>query len=830
MKRVLKIAFFYIATIAVLLVLFSSEANAQFIIKGKIIDAVSDEPIPFANVYLKGLNIGTTSDFDGNYQLAATYLTDSIFVSYIGYLAEGKKLSEQKEQTVNFKMERSDIMLQEIVILPGENPAHIILRKIIENKEQNRKNSLRNYQYESYTKVELDIFDFKEKFTERKAFEPFKFIFDYIDSTSEDKPYLPVFISESLSDIYFSQEPKLKKEIVKAMKTSGVKNESFSQFLSSMQQEVDVYNNWPVVLGRSFVSPISDNGLAYYKYYLMDSAAINGHWCYKLNFVPKGKGSLTFTGEMWIADTSFAVKNISMEAAAHVNLNFVEKLSIQQQFANINNEAWLLTKDKITARFKPMEKMSGVIGRKTVSAKDFKVNMPEPPAKFNTRADIEVAENVFVTADSFWNQYRHEALSQNEAAIYDMVDSLNNNKRFNTYIDVFKTITTGYKILGPVELGPILSVVSWNQIEGWRLRAGIRTSNDFSKKVLLGGHVAYGFKDQKIKYGANALWLPKKSPRTALGFDYLNDLDLAAASPADIGQENLLTGLIRRNIPIKLIYLHQGSVFYEKELPIGFSTRVTMRHRHLNPADRPGYWEFKYYSGNNDGYNDSLITQIHTTEASVKLRYAHQEKFLSGEFERISLGSKKPIVELTYTGGVKGVVKGGFNYHRLDFRLRDKISASPLGTLYYDIFCGKIFGQLPYLLLHVSQGNETYFFNTFAFNMMNEYEFAADQYASVFLRHYFEGFFFNKIPGIRKLKLRELVTVKATMGTMTAENLAANRLNNFMVPDRKPYVEVGTGIENILKLFRVDFIWRLTYRNNPYVGNFGIRAGMSVSF
>jgi Family of unknown function (DUF5686)/CarboxypepD_reg-like domain len=830
MKRVLKFAFANSLIIVILILLFVGNAQAQFVIKGTITDAVSEEPIPFANIYLKSLNIGASSDIDGNYKIATPYLTDSLFVSYIGYLPMGKRLSEQKEQIINFKLDRSDISLQEIVILPGENPAHVILRKIIENKEQNRKNSLRNYQYEAYSKVELDLYDLKEKFTERKAFEPFKFIFDYIDSTSEDKPYLPVFISESLSDVYYSHEPKVKKEIIKANKMSGVKNESFSQFLNSLQQEIDIYNNWPILLGRSFVSPISDNGLLYYKYYLIDSATIDGHWCYKLNFVPKGKGSLTFTGEMWVADSAYAIKSISMEAAAHVNLNFVEKLSVQQQFTLINQETWMLTKDKITARFKPMEKMSGVIGRKTTSGKDFKVNMPEIPVKFNNKSDIEISENSTVTTDTFWQQHRHESLSKNEAAIYDMVDSLNNNKRFNSYIDIFKTIVTGYKIVGPVELGPILSLVSYNQVEGWRLRAGMRTSNTFSKKVLLGGHIAYGFKDQKVKYGVNGLWLLNKNPRTALGFDYLNDLDLAAASPADIGQENLLTGLIRRDIPIKLMYLHQGSLYYEKELPIGFSSRLKIQHRFLNPVERPGYWDFKYYSGNNDGYRDSIITQIHTTEASIKLRYAHQEKFLSGEFERISLGSKKPIVELTYTGGIKGVIKGGFNYHRLDFRIRDKFSVNPLGTMYYDVFAGKVFGQLPYLLLYVPQGNETYFFNTFAFNMMNEYEFAADQYVSVFLRHYFEGFFFNKIPGIRKLKLRELITLKATMGGMSTANRSANSLNAFIVPNRVPYVEVGAGIENILKLFRVDFIWRLTYRNNPYVGNFGIRAGMSVSF
>jgi hypothetical protein len=822
LKHLILIVFYTLALV------FSS--SAQFVITGKITDAVSDEPIPFANIYMKGLKSGAATDMDGNFKITTPYISDSICVSYIGYLHACRKLSNQKEQVVNFKLERSDISLQEIVILPGENPAHVILRKIIEHKDENRKNSLRNYQYETYSKVELDLYDLKEKFTERKMFQPFKFIFDFIDSTSEDKPYLPVFITESLSDVYFSQEPKVRKEIIKATKMSGLKNESLTQFLNSIQQEIDVYNNWPLVLDRSFVSPISDAGLTYYKYYLLDSADIDGHKCYKLNFVPKGKGALTFTGEMWIADTTFAMKQISMEAAAHVNLNFVEKLSIQQNFYFVNNETWLLTKDKITIRFKPMEKMSGIIGRRTMSFRDFKVNMPDMPVKFNSRADIETAQNVFIDADTFWQQHRHESLSSNEAAVYSMVDSLNNNKRFSTYVDIFKTIVGGYYEAGAVELGPYLSTISYNQIQGWRFRLGMRTSNQFSKRVMVGGYGAYGIRDHSFNYGFNGIWVIQKNPRMSLGVDYMNDVDVAASSQADMSQENLLTGYLRRKVPQKLIQLNQTTIYFEKEFPVGFSFKTQLRNKAAAPYHIPGYWDFKYLSGKDDAYRDSIITRFHTTEVGLKLRFAHQEKFLSGEFERISLGSKKPIVELMYSVGVKNILHSGFNYHKIDFRLRDRVPVNPIGSFYYDIFCGKVFGQLPYLMLYVPQGNETYFFNTFAFNMMNEYEFAADQYVSVFIRHYFEGFFFNKIPGVRKLKLREVITAKAMMGGMTAENRYANSLNNFIVPNHIPYVEVSAGIENILKLFRVDFIWRLTYRNNPYVGNFGVRAGMSVSF
>lgn len=812
------------------LLMFCRPLFGQFIITGKVTDAVSEEPIPFANVYLKGLKSGGITDVEGNFRIISSYLSDSICVSYIGYTAQCKKLGAQKEQHFHFRLERSDISLQEIVILPGENPAHVILRKVIEHKDKNRKNSLHNYQYETYTKVEFDLYDIKEKFTDRKIFQPFEFIFNYIDSTSEDKPFLPVFISESLSDVYYSQEPRIRKEIIKATKSSGIKNESITRFLHSMQQEVDIYDNWPVLLDRSFVSPISDGGLNYYKYYLLDSAVIDGHRCYKLNFVPRSKAHLTFSGEMWIVDSFFAVKQINMEAAAHVNLNFVEKLSVQQHYSLINDEAWMLTKDKITVRFKPMEKMSGIIGRKTISYRNFQVNMPEMPARFSNKADIESIENVFIEADSFWQTHRHEALSASEHAVYQMVDSLLHNKRFNTYLDIFKTIIGGYYVTGSVELGPYLSTISYNQVQGWRLRVGMRTSNDFSKRIMLGGYGAYGTRDRSFNYGVNGVWLLQKKPRAAIGFDYINDIDVAASNPADLSQENLFTGYLRRNVPQKLLQLNQTTIYVEKEFPVGFSLRPQWRTRNVRPHNIAGYWDFRYLSSSDDAYQDSIITRFHATELSLKTRFAYQEKYLSGEFERVSLGSKKPIVELTYTIGIKHLFHGGFNYHRIDMRLRDRLPLNPIGTMYYDIFCGKIFGRLPYMMLYVPQGNETFFLNTFAFNMMNEYEFAADQYISVLVRHYFEGFFLNKIPWIRKWKLRELITVRAMMGSMTAENLAANTLCNFIVPSRTPYVEVGTGIENILKLFRVDFIWRLTYRNAPYTSNFGIRAGMSISF
>jgi len=378
---------FYIAFISFI---YSPSLGQTYKISGKVIDAVSREPLPFVNIYLKGQSIGTITDFDGNFSFSTPVLSDFLIASSIGFESSAKHLKKQPEQTIHFMLERANINLDEIVIRPTENPAHIILRKIIANKKKNNNKELDYYSYESYNKVELDLYDWNSKFQDRKVMRPFQFVFDRIDSISEDLPFLPVFLSENLSNYYYRRNPKAEREIIKASKQSGMENESVSQFLGSMYQEVSVYENWPALFSKNFVSPIADNGLAYYKYYLVDSAWIDGSWCYKLNFIPKGKGSFTFIGDMWVADTSFAIKRVSMEAASHVNLNFVDKLSVHQEFAHVNDTLWLMSKDKITVRFKVTNKALGIIGRKTNTYRAFEINNPDNEKHFEDKTDVVV--------------------------------------------------------------------------------------------------------------------------------------------------------------------------------------------------------------------------------------------------------------------------------------------------------------------------------------------------------------------------------------------------------------------------------------------------------
>lgn len=807
-----------------------SQLIAQtYVYKGTVTDGTTAEPIPFANVYFVGSTAGTMTDFDGNYTVSLSKKPDSIAVSVLGYKELKKPVGTNTLQTINFKLERDAYNLEEIVIKPGENPAEVLLKKVIESKVYNDKDKLDRYAYEAYNKTEVDLYDIEDKMMDRKVMRPFLFIFDYLDSTTEEEPFLPAFLSENLSDFYYRKNPKQKREEIRASRISGIENESLSQMMGSLYQEVDIYDNWISLISKDFASPIADNALNYYKFYLVDSGFINGYYCYKMNFVPRSKGYNTFLGDIWIADSSYAVMKVNMQVGDHVNINFVERSSVYQEFGEVQPGVWMITKDKIVIKFKVVDKAMGIIGRKTASFRSFQINNTALDSVFIDRDDIVVAENVLINNDEFWEGVRHEELSKSEAGVYKMVDSLQNTKAFRTWIDFVDLALNGYYKVKYVEFGPYSSVLSLNKIEKFRVRLGFRTTGELSKQFRVGAYVAYGFGDKIVKYGATGMVYIKKNPRLYIGGHYMFDYDLAATNEAEFGKDNILSGLYRRQkVPLKLNLMREWSAYVYKEWKFGLSHKVLFRNQQFMPK-----FPYYYVPQAGDRYEDSLITDFTTTEIDISNRFAYKEKFLSGDFDRVSLGTKHPVLYFRYRVGLKNILNSGFNYHRIDLMLQDEYAIKPLGTLHMDIGMGKIFGTLPTQLLEIYQGNETYFYNDYAFNLMNEYEFVSDMYVTLSLRHHFEGFFFNKIPGFRKLKWREVIGFKAAWGTLTEANKIANRFNSSIQPFPIPYMESSVGIENIFKLFRIDAVFRLTYRDRPaalYTTNIGVRVGLAINF
>lgn len=808
-------------------VLFTGWCSAQLTkVSGKVNDALTGEPIPFANVAFKGTTTGTITDINGNFVLETEKASDSLSASYVGYTPVTLKISKGKAQTVTFLLKVSKVELKEVVIKAGENPANILLRKVIDHKDENDKKHLDYYSYESYNKLEFDLTDIPQNFKDKKLIKPFAFIFDNMDSSvTNGKPFLPFFITETLSDIYFKNNPKSTREVIKASKISGLENESVTQFLGDMYQNIDIYDNYVDIFGKSFVSPISNVGMVYYKYYLTDSAFLDNQWCYKLKFKPRRKQELTFVGECWVHDTTFAIRKIDMRVVDDANINFVEDLAVVKEYSRVENKQWMLEKEMLVVDFAARKDGLGFIGRKTTSYKDFTINQSLSDTIFAGTEKIKVLESSAALDDAFWRQARHDSLSDREKQIYHMVDTIKTLPAFKTYVDIITLFFTGHYEIGKIEIGPYFTTYSFNTVEGNRFRLGGRTSPKFSNRLRLEGYVAYGTKDEEFKYMGGFRYFLKTKPREAVGARYKNDVVQLGQSENAFQDDNILSSLFRRNPADKLTQLESYKVYYEKEWLSGYSHRLSFEHGILIPL---GKLDYSYYNNNE---RTRVRNSINTSEISLFMRFAYREKFVEGKTGRISLGSDYPVTQVLYTAGMKGVLESDFSYHKIVGKVDDIVKVPPFGYTYYAIEAGKTWGAVPYPLLNVHQGNESYFYDYSSFNLMNYYEFISDQYASLFVVHHFEGFFLDKIPLMRKLKWREVASMRGVYGSLSDENkLLLVNPNAFSSLSKKPYVELGFGVENIFKILRFDFMYRMTYLDNKDISRFGVRGSLQLAF
>ncbi|MFH1004238.1 MAG: DUF5686 family protein [Bacteroidota bacterium] len=811
-------------------------------VSGIIYDAETREPLPFVNIKFKGGKPFTTSDVDGNFSISASAPTDSIEISYIGYKIKKVAVKKNISQIINIFLYPDQIALQEVIILPGENPAHRILRKVIDNKDKNDRKKLSAYEYEVYNKIEFDMNNIPVSVKNKKMLKPIKFVFDYIDSTSvTEKPYLPLLLSESLSDYYYRRNPRNKKEIIKANKLSGFQDASISQFMGEMYQNVNLYDNNILVFGKQFPSPISDNALIYYKYYLIDSMLVGNNRCYQLQFKPRRQQEFTFSGNMWVADTSFAVRRIEMTVPDNVNLNFVKALNVVQEYTSVDS-TWMLSHDRLIIDFKIDEtrkksRQAGFYGRKTTSYKNFVINKPREDDFYNRMQNVLVQDSANMKDESFWTIARHDTLSKNEKQIYKMVDTVKTLPIYKTWYDWIYLFVNGYKAIGKIEFGPYYKTYSYNKVEGNRFRLGGRTTDAFSRWIELSGYGAYGLKDKNIKYNIAFQTFITKKPRQILSIDYKDDLEILGQSINAFTPDNILASVFRRNPldTITLTKVQQIKTYYELELFQGFNSKFFFINRILLPTGQIGF-----------PYNDSILgfkNSITTSEARVLLRFAYDEKYIEFTFSRSGMGTRYPVIQLLYTYGMRGVLNSDYEYHKLTLNINDRFRIIPLlGYTDYIIEIGQIWGDVPFPLLELHGGNETVIYDQYAFNMMNYYEFGSDRYLTLQMFHHFDGLFLNHIPLMRKLRWREVITGKAIIGTVNNKNKKEIKfpatLSSF---DKGPYYEVSAGVENIFKIFRIDALWRLSYIDDKYVNNYinsggnkipkiGIRWTMQIIF
>lgn len=803
-------------------------------ITGTVTDATSGETLPFVNVSFIDSRVSTNSDLDGNYVLDSYYATDSIRVVSMGYAPFTAKVKRDVSQRIDIKLQPQTDQLEDVVITYAGNPAFPILRRLVANKPVNNREKLEAYEYEAYNKIEFDLNNITEDFTKKRIFKDFAFIFDHVDTTG-GKPFLPIFMTETLSDVYYRQKPKAQREFIHGTKVSGLENASISQFMGDMYQNVNIYDNYLVIFGKNFISPIADGGKGFYDYHLLDSNWVGHNWCYKIAFKPKRVQELAFTGSMWVNDTSYAVKSIEATIAEGANLNFVQGFQVKQEYSEVQPEVWMLTKDQLVVDLnvikdtgkKNENPVQGFYGRRTATYRDFVINQPKPE-EFYKGADAVVMDiDPLSLGADYWDQHRHENLTKQEVAIYHMVDTMKTIPKFRTYVDIVSTVVTGYYTKGKVDIGPYFTTYSFNPIEGNRFRIGGRTSTNFSTRTEFNAYTAYGTKDQRFKFGVGGKTFVSKTSRQIVELGYKQDVEQMGESVNAFQQDNILSSLFRTAPNTKLTLVEESKASYMREWFTGLDNTLLLRYRTLYPLG-----DLEYLKPSPDGEPPTVINSIQTAEVALNTRFAYKEKYISGDFTRVSLGTVYPTLELHLAKGLPNLAQSEYGYQKVVAHVYQRLQLGVLGWTRINAEAGRVWGDLPYPLLILHSGNETFYYDDLAFNTMNYFEFISDRYTQLFVEHHFEGLFFNRIPLLRRMKWREVVAGKAVVGSL---DLARTEKEMLLLPgmyslDGGPFVEASAGIENILKILRVDAVWRLRYNDHPGTNAFALRLKLYINF
>jgi len=817
--------------------------SQQTIIKGKVTDATTLEPIAFANVFFKSSTIGTITDFDGFFELITDKNFDSLTVSFIGYKPFSKAIINGTEQNINFQLMPSMIQLSEVTIVPGENPAITLLKKIWQNKKQNNYDNFNSYEFDSYNKTQVYLRRFNNKEKPKDTTSKSVFYNYAIISDDCNKAALPVYMSETYSKVYYLNNPEREKVVINAVNSNSLADVETFMLTQLIQKNTkyNFYDNYVKIFDKNFISPISTLGRLYYKYYLVDSLFIDNNYCYEIQVKPRRKEDLTFTGTLWINDTSFAIKRISVEVDKQADINFIKRIKIQQDFNKTQAGVWFPSKTRILS-----DAVNIFINSYTVN-NNFYTNNEYPLSFYNQ--ELIVSDSANRTSENFWVNVRPVDFDAADKKTISNIDSLKNITYIKLLTKLVNMSIKGYFNLGKIELGPYLLLYKYNNVEGNRFRLGFQTNSTFSTKVLSKGYVAYGTKDKKLKYNAQLEYFLSRKKWSKIGMQYSQDVENLGAIDEFYSNSAFMSFASSFGGADKLNTIKVGRAWIETDLFRGFTQKIILKNKFYSPLS-PDY-HFAYYLGEQRLETKSDIT---VSEISFVSIYQPKALLIIDKNNRFPVSIKKyPTITANYTLGLKNVLNSDFSFHKASLNVKHNILLGGIGSFSYDLNLSKCFSSLPYPLLYILSANESFFRTEKTFNMMKIGEFIADQSLELFCTFRQDGFILDKIPLIKKLKLRTVATVNMAYGSfnnydngiynadnnpngiLPAELLNGNKITTFKtLKINKPYIEVSYGIENIFKFFRIDAIHRLTYlsdiNDSSKIRKYAIKFGAVFRF
>ena len=815
-------------------------AQTNFRIDGRITDSTTGQGVPFVSVAIKGTTLGTTSDFEGNYLLLTNRGGDSLLVTSLGYRAQSYPLTTAATQTINIALIPASNVLQEVKIYAkGGDPAYPIIREAVKRRHQFDPSQLAAYQFESYAKTEAYLDEFSG--TARRPGLVGKNLAKLPALVGEDgNPVVPVFVSETHSEYYYRSNPNKIKEHVLKSKAIGVGISDgglTAQFTGASFQQYNFYDNYVSLLRKDLPSPLGQYWEATYAYRLIDTVAVGGVMCYQIDFEPRQIKDLAFNGTVWIDTTRKGLLKIDANIDRRANINFVEAIRLEQYWEDVEDSDSVnpvrlpvLTQLLIDSD-RPLPNAPGVVVRFYLVAQNPKVNQPQEPDFYEPA--LELAENYRQSTPEYWKEVRPQQLTPDELRVFDVVDSVRNTPVMKTVGKLINLLNGGYLPFGTsgLELGPLIYSYANNNVEGSRFRLGLHTNEYFSRRWILHGYGAYGTLDQRFKYGGGVEFVAGKKPWTVIGLEHSYDLEQLGFSSKLIGS-NFLWGAFSRFGILNRPYFQQNTRTYvRRELGGGFTQTIGLDSRTFDP-------QFAFAFRVPDHPDAAPQSSYRTSEISFETRFAPGEIMVQDDNDRYGIpSSNQPIMVFRYELGTKAL-NGDFNYHRFQLGLEHSFRLGVLGRTSYRLNVGYTPSTLPYSLLFIPKGNPSVFYSSSGYNLMSRFEFATDRFAGLMLEHNFQGVVFNRIPAIRRLKWRLLLTGKVLLGGVSQANASltpatdelGQPLLGFQSLSGTPYAEVGYGIDNIFKVLRVDAIHRLSYRTSPDAINFGIKISSGLSF
>ncbi|MGI9552340.1 MAG: DUF5686 family protein, partial [Aurantibacter sp.] len=723
---------------------------------GGIVVDDAGKPVAFANVLFKNSTEGTITNDNGRFYMESDSTYETLIVSFIGFETQEITLAQKVTYEMEIKLEESTEQLDEVVLISGKqpkknNPAVEILKKIWAKKRENGVRKFKQYTFNKYEKIEFDLNTIDSALMKRKIFKGLEFIFKDLDTSRiTGKTYLPIFLNETASKVYGDNILKAEKEEILGNKNSGFdNNQAIIAFVADLYQDYDIYDNYLKFFDKSFTSPLSRTGVDTYNYALRDSAFIDNKWCYNIVYYPRRKNELTFKGDFWVNDSTYAIKNINLEVTKSANINWVKEIYIEQEFDVVNDSVFLLKRDYMLSdfSFQKKEKSRGVYGKRTTVYADYKFDEVNPKEFYKVEGN-PYDPAAIVKDDDFWEKNRLEDLNKDETGIYKLLDTLKTVPKFRSYYNLVSILGSGYVEIDKwnLDIGSVYDVFGYNDAEGARVRAGLRTYFGENDPWRLEGYMAYGFADQKFKHGISGKFLLDKKSRLIVSGGNRRDIEQLGVSLTAtndvLGRSIASSSLLTVGANNRLTNINLSAFGIEMEPLTNFRVGVGGTFRTLSSA-LPQDFSLDYIDPTSPTGVSSEIRQF---DFQTLLIYTPGKKTIGYGVERRGINDNYSTLLLKYTRGIDGIWGSDFSYDKLQFSYSQPWQVGGFGRLFSTLEVGKTFGEVPLGLLNVVPGNQTFFTNYGTFPNLDFYEFVTDTYASLHLEHNFNGRLFSRIP------------------------------------------------------------------------------------